>query len=252
MDWVTVPARNEEQRIGACLAALAAQPEAHAGRLGAVVVLDGCTDGTAGVVARAPAQLPVVTVVGPCAGSGPARRLGMATARDLSGGGDGALLLSTDADTRVAPDWVAAQRAALAASGAGAVGGRIDLDPAEAARLPGGVVEARAAAATGRLARVRARTPAAQHHQFSGASLGLTVWAYDRVGGVPDVPTLEDEALERALLDACVPIAYARAVRVTTSARTDGRATRGLADALAAWASERRPAGRIRPAAPRW
>lgn len=241
MDWVVVPARDEEARIGACLAALALQPEARAGRLGVVVVLDGCRDGTAEVVAAAAQSgQRIVTTAGPCSGPGPARRHGMAVARDLACGGT-RLLFSTDADTRVAPDWVGVQRAAVRDHDAQAIGGRILLDQDEAALLADGVVAARAAAAVSRLAAVRAHAPGAEHHHFSGGSLSLTLTAYDDVGGIPDVPTLEDEALERALRAAGIPIHYLDTVRVTTSARTDGRARMGLADALAGW--ERAAAG---------
>lgn len=231
--------------MGACLAALAAQPEARSSGLDVVVVLDACRDRTADVVARAPAALRIHAVTGPAAGPGPARRLGLRLARELVG--PGGVLLSTDADTRVAPDWLAAQRAAFA-SGAQAVGGRILLDDAEAAGLAPGVVAARCSAAVGRLAAVRRFAPDAEHHHFSGASLALTAAAYDRVGGLPDVETLEDEALERALRAAGIPIRYLEAVRVRTSARVDGRARRGLADALAAWEAAARGAADAIPA----
>lgn len=237
---VVVPARDEEDRIAGCLQALAAQDVTGAAPLDVVVVLDGCTDATAAVVAatarRLQDSLRVHTVAGPGRGSGPARGVGMAFARTLLGA-SGGLLLSTDADTRVAPDWLAAHHAAVLA-GARAIGGRILLDPLEAAALDPSVVAAREAAAVGRLERVRRFAPDAEHHQFSGASLALTTDAYDLVGGLPDVTTLEDEALEARLRDAGIPISYLAAVRVTTSARLDGRARRGLADALAGWSAQ--------------
>ncbi len=71
------------------------------------------------------------------------------------------------------------------------------------------------------------------HHQFSGASLAVTARTYRAVGGLPIGEALEDEALERALEDGGIPILRSRRVRVTTSARTDGRASRGLARDLA-------------------
>ncbi|WP_354701574.1 hypothetical protein DSM112329_01894 [Paraconexibacter sp. AEG42_29] len=240
MDWVVVPARDEEARIAACLGALSAQPEARAGRLGVVVVLDGCRDRTAAEVTAAARRsaLRVVTTEGPGAGPGPARRHGMSVARELADPRT-RLLLSTDADTRVAPDWVGVQRRAVRERGAQAIGGRILLDPVEAALLADGVVAARTAAAVGRLAAVRRHAPEAEHHHFSGGSLSITPVAYDLVGGIPAVTTLEDEALERELRRAGIAIHYLEAVRVVTSARTDGRARLGLSDALAAWERER-------------
>ena len=83
--------------------------------------------------------------------------------------------------------------------------------------------------------------PDSEHWQFSGGSLALTAATYERVGGLEPRAALEDEALERALLRHGVPIARPRAVRVTTSARLDGRAPRGLARdlSLSAWLSRR-------------
>ncbi len=186
---VVVPARDEEDRIAGCLDALAGQHPAVDAPLDVVVVLDGCRDATGPAVASAAHRLRralrVHTIEGPGVGSGPARSIGMRRARTLLGTAGG-LLLSTDADTRVAPDWVHMQRAAIR-GGAHAVGGRILLDPVEAAALAPEVVAARDAAAVGRLERVRAFAPDAEHHQFSGASLALTTDAYDRVGGLPDV-----------------------------------------------------------------
>lgn len=245
---VIVPARDEEDRVCACIAALAAQVGAPPFEV--VLVLDACVDATEAVACRAAADggLELRCVAGPERGVGFARRAGFdaAAARlraALSaetrprGGRPSALshppafLASTDADSVVAPDWLAASAAALA-EGAAAVGGRIELDPDEARQLPPGVLTARAAEAERRLAAVRRHTTGAEHHQFSGASLALTLAAYDLLGGLPAVAALEDEALERALLAAGLPVTYAANVRVTTSARTESRVPRGLAQVL--------------------
>jgi hypothetical protein len=73
---------------------------------------------------------------------------------------------------------------------------------------------------------------AAEHHHFSGASLSLTAETYRRCGGLPVRAALEDEALERELRARGVPIHRSNRVRVSTSARTVGRAPRGLAQDL--------------------
>ena len=146
------------------------------------------------------------------------------------------LIACTDADSTVAPDWVAAQLAA-AAAGARAIGGRIEIAPAEMAQLPPGV-------ARDRLRRQRRRHrlvladpgppgSTSEHWQFSGASLAVTADVYRRVGGMGPDPALEDEAFERALIAHGVPIHRPLAVRVTTSGRLVGRAERGLAHDLA-------------------
>ena len=77
----------------------------------------------------------------------------------------------------------------------------------------------------------------AEHAHFAGASIGLTPRAYRRAGGMGWLAALEDQELEDRLAAAGVAIHRPRPVRVTTSARTDGRAERGLALdlALADW-----------------
>lgn len=161
-------------------------------------------------------------------------------------GRPGGLIASTDADTVVSPDWLATQIDA-AARGARAIGGRIELSASELSLLPLGVARRRAAQARLRHARVLAAEPAgggrAEHWQFSGASLALTAATYAEIGGLGDHPDLEDEALERTLRRHGVPIERSLAVRVTTSARVTGRATRGLARDLARAAELERPEG---------
>ncbi len=235
---VVVPARDEQARVAACLRALAAQRDVDPARILVVLVLDGCRDETHERALAAARELPALRlhcVPGPARGPGPARALGLRVGREALGADAGqALLASTDADTCVAEDWLAVQLAAVA-DGARAIGGLIELDPREAEALPPGAVAARDARVPARLAAVRRWQPDAEHHQFSGASLALTAATYDLVGGLPEVAELEDEALERRLRSRGVPIRYLRAVRVTTSARLDGRcASAGLAVALAA------------------
>jgi glucosyl-3-phosphoglycerate synthase len=236
---VVVPARDEEERVGACLDALAGQEGVDVRAVEVLLVLDACTDATAATaqaVARRRPGLRLHLLEGPGRGVGPARRLGMdaACARLNAVGRPGGLIASTDADSVAAPDWLAAQLA-VAARGVRAIGGRIELCPRERALLPPGVVSGHAAQGRRRLARVRADAGAecVEHWQFSGASMSVTAATYAEVGGLDPLPALEDEALERALRRHGVPIERSLAVRVTTSARVVGRASRGLAQDLA-------------------
>jgi hypothetical protein len=167
--------------------------------------------------------------------------------RLLDAGVPDGLIATTDGDSRVAPDWLAVQLE-LASGGALAIGGRIELDPEEAALLPPGVLAARRDQARQRLASIRGgnarrhEDPAlCEHHQFSGASLAVTARTYQQIGGLPDVEALEDEALQRLLEERRIPIVRSKRVFVATSARTQGRAPRGLARDLghADWRARR-------------
>lgn len=133
------------------------------------------------------------------------------------------LIACTDADSAVAPDWLAAQLA-LVGHGADAIGGRIELDPDDVASLPAAALLRREQRAGVRLTAVRAEDPEAQHHFFSGASLGVTARAYAAVGGIDPVAALEDEGFGRRLVAGGWRIVRSDAVVVGTSGRTRGRA----------------------------
>ncbi len=245
---VVVPARDEEDLVGACLEALARQSGVDPASYEVLLVLDACADDTRGralAVSAAHPQLRLRLRDGPGDGPGPARRLGMdlACARLVALDRPGGLIASTDADSVVASDWLRAQLDAVG-GGARAIGGRIELDAAEAATLSPAVLHRRARNAEARHLRVLAQPGAGrrEHWQFSGASLGITAETYARVGGLaPHASALEDEALEHTLGVHGVPIERPLSVRVTTSARLGGRARRGLARdlALADWLERR-------------
>ena len=244
---VIVPAHDEEERIGRCLAALVGQVEVAPDTFEVVVVLDACTDATASVVAAAsaPGGPAIHTVTGPGQGAGPARATGMdvGCARLESIGRSDGLLASTDADSVVATDWIARQLEAIE-RGVEAIGGEVRLDPEEAAALPEGVLARREEDLAVRTLEAAARGPA-EHAHFSGASLGVTARAYRRAGGMAWIAALEDQELEDRLAAAGIAIHRLRPVSVVTAARTEGRAERGLARdlELARWLAERRYRG---------
>lgn len=238
---IVVPARDEAERIGECLLALAHQREVRPRSFEVIVILDGCHDNTAEVVeelAKSEPNPPVHTVeLTSSEGVGRARKLGMdlACQRLLGLGRDEGLIASTDADSVVASDWLARQLE-LTRLGAQAIGGHIELDPRESGALVADALIEREQRSIERMRTLLGANPSdgvAEHHQFSGASLALTAATYRRCGGLPVRAALEDEALERALGARGVPIHRSRRVRVRTSARTDGRAPRGLARDLA-------------------
>jgi glucosyl-3-phosphoglycerate synthase len=239
---VVVPARDEAERVSACLEALAEQRGVDHDAYEVLVVLDGCRDATRERVLEVGARhadlrLQMVELAAP-GGVGRARRLGMdlACERLSTVGRPGGLIASTDADSVVAEDWLTAQLV-LVRAGAQAIGGRIELDDLEAGALHRGALERRDVEAGRRMRAVLARGAArdehvAEHHQFSGASLSLTATAYRECGGLPVSAAFEDEALERELSNRGIAICRSESVRVRTSARTEGRAPRGLAHDL--------------------
>jgi glucosyl-3-phosphoglycerate synthase len=241
---VVIPARDEEERIGACLRALACQG-VSAGAFETIVVLDACGDRTAAVVAAvsASAGLRVTTIEGPGAGAGAARRAGMdlACKRLVAAGRPDGLIACTDADSRPAPDWLERQLAHVAA-GARAIAGLIELDEEEARDLPAGVRERRDRDASARLRRLRGAEPEAAHHHFAGASIGVTAATYQEVGGIEPLAALEDAGFAVRLAAHNIPILRASDVRVQTSTRSDGRVPRGLSVDLAVsgWFERRR------------
>jgi hypothetical protein len=130
------------------------------------------------------------------------------------------LLLSTDADTEVDPDWALAHLR-LAEQGWHAIAGVAEL----AAPLPAPVA-ARYASVRG-----AAHGPAG-HGNVYGANLGVRADAYAAVGGFAPFETGEDRDLWRRLGAADFRCTYATEPLVRTSARQNGRAPDGVAALL--------------------
>ncbi|MFN8112701.1 MAG: glucosyl-3-phosphoglycerate synthase [Solirubrobacterales bacterium] len=228
---VVVPARDEEDLIGGCIAALAAQRGVDSGTWEVILVLDGCSDSTedrAREAAHRSGGPALMTVESGGAGAGGARALGMEIAcrRLEEAGAERGLIATTDADSRVADDWLRNQLAAVAA-GAEAIGGAIELDPVEASGLSAPTLERRGREHSQRMLSIAGDGPT-EHPHFAGASIGVTPRAFRAIGGMEARPALEDEALAARLRRSEIEIHRLAAVRVATSARTDGRALRGL------------------------
>jgi len=253
---IIIPAKNEAARLPAALAALAVQTgldgrplPPHSFEI--IVLANNCTDATAAVVRQQARRFPHLVLhvaelrLPPAkAHVGRARRLLMdeACARLECMAGPAGVIASTDADTCAAPTWLAAIRAEIAA-GADAVGGRIFTESKKAAGAPCPVhrLEVRDAAYHLLCARLEDRLdpapadPWPRHHQHFGASLALTAGAYRRVGGLPEVRFLEDEALCQALRRHDLRLRHSPWVEVRTSARRQGRVEVGLSWQLRQW-----------------
>lgn len=235
---VAIPAKDEGQRIGACLRALLDQREFDGRRLPAdavriVVLANNCRDDTAAVARAVDSSIVVKEVALPPdqANAGAARRGAMDAASAMLPGGHG-LICSTDADSRPRRDWIVRLWAGLQ-GGAEAVAGAVEFDPLDrpafnAARR----LEARYSALQAEIiARLdpEAHNPWPNHIWAWGANLAVTSRAYRRVGGMTARPLAEDRAFVERLRLFDVPVRHCLDARVWTSARQDGRAPGGLA-----------------------
>jgi hypothetical protein len=240
---VAIPVKNEEERIGLCLEALALQENVDFGDVAVVLLLNNCTDGTAEQVREIAPLLPFrvelhsVELEGSYANAGWARKLAMDAAARLAAS-DG-LILTTDADTLAHDDWVAANLREIA-NGHDAVAGYVMADPMELMQLPPAILERgsleweyqQLAAELDARVDPEAHDPWPRHNQNCGASAAVTAAAYRAIGGLPPRPVGEDRALFEALRRIDGKIRHSLEVQVVTSARTDGRASGGLADEI--------------------
>jgi GT2 family glycosyltransferase len=238
---VAIPVCNEVEHIGACLRALDRQQGARADRV--LLLFNGCTDGTEAEVRRIMPHLQtdmdMITreLRGTQATAGFARSLAIRLAAAGLTGPD--VLMTTDADSRVAPDWVAGNLAALH-RGADAVCGRAVIDPAEARLIPAHLhaddaLERELAGLIDELTHLLDPDPYdpwPRHFEHSGASIAVRVDAWRRAGGVPPIASGEDRAFICRLRQIDARIRHAPGVRVTVSARTVGRAAGGMADTI--------------------
>lgn len=254
---VAIPVKNEAERLEACLAALARQrhcgtPAGEPHKFGVLLLLNNCSDDSAAIAARLrprlpyPLQMSTVTLPGHLSSAGYGRRLAMdAAAAWLSattsedGLIDECFLLTTDADSRVAADWVDRHFRHFQ-NGVDAVAGLVRDDPVEYRRLPRalrerGRLEERYADLLTEIDSIlvpRSWDPWPRHSMASGASIGLRLSWYRRIGGLPLRSSGEDRALLDCLDAFGTRIRHCQKTVVTTSCRLIGRADGGMAAAM--------------------
>jgi hypothetical protein len=240
---IGVPARDEADRIADCLRRLTSlEIDSRVASIEIVVLANNCTDDTARVAATFGPRCKTIAMDLPPerAHAGWARRLALdAAANRLRADTD--VLMSTDADTRVARDWLMRTLDHLDA-GWDAVAGLARLDPAELRRLDRqhrhrlALIQRHERAQTSLRARREGDEPWPRHFYEGGASIAATLSAYRRTGGAPTPPVGEDKALFEAIRQAGGRVRHPTNVRVQTSARLVGRAPGGASDTLARWA----------------
>ena len=233
MIGIVIPAHDEQLYLDDCLRAAriaACSTALHGEAVQITVVLDSCTDGSLAVVERHMAL---------CAGTScsighvtvAARNVGVARAAGVAHvlRAGARWLAFTDADTKVSPDWLAAQLRLNVDVVCGTVG--VDdwtphRDNAEALRLHFR----------------RSYTDADGHRHIHGANMGVSAEAYRRAGGFEPLACSEDVALVEALQRSGARFAWSAAPRVTTSARCDAKARGGFGDTLLRYAASARAA----------
>ena len=236
---VVVPAKDEQERLPAALAALTAAldrwEEHHAqGTAAVVVAADRCDDATVAAALEARAADPRIHVLElgePTAGQagvGRARVEGARRARALFPDvpAERLWLASTDADSRVPADWLLAQTVAA---------GRDEA-------LVLGTVDVRQGPL--RQAWLRGYRHEEGHPHVHGANLGLPWSLYEAVGGFPPVAEHEDVGLAEAVRALAgerdggdgrrVRVIATDTTRVLTSSRLEGRTPGGFSGYLKA------------------
>ena len=244
---IAVPARAEAATIESCLGAI----DVAAARSGAlsivvVVLVNNSDDATAMLARRFVARHCAVIVeditLSPAhAGSARAAALDRA-ACELPPDG---ILMTSDADSEVAPDWIAANLAEFDA-GVDAIAGVVAFNAAAWAQLPPIRAErglewrlADLHARLGTLLDPVSHDPWPNHIWAWGASLAVTVAAYHAVDGMPVVPLAEDRAFASRIQAHDLRLRHSHAPVVYTSARQCGRAPGGFADLIRAYSTGR-------------
>ncbi|HEX3683126.1 MAG TPA: glycosyltransferase [Bryobacteraceae bacterium] len=157
------------------------------------------------------------------------------------------LILSTDSDSRVAPNWICRNSDEIA-RGAQAVGGRIVVLPCELDAMHPMTLEIyrqdhlyrRLVSWVEDRCDPEPHDPWPRHYQHFGASLAITPRAYRAAGRMPPRRYLEDVAFYNALLRHDIRLRHSNRVRVFTAGRLKGRTRFGLSRQLKDWQAPRK------------
>ena len=239
---VAIPVFNEVALIGRCLQGLAQQTFVEPFEV--VLLLNNCSDGTETVVHRLAPELPFRLHIHDywlepsLVNAGIARRMAMQHAASFVRP-DG-VLFTTDADSVVPSNWIAASLAHIKA-GCDAVAGRTQMDPVDEARLPAhlGAEEACVMTYAALLDEIdfhldpSSYDPWPRHTEHSGASIAVRAACHGEVGGIPNIASGEDREFFQRLRKIDCKIRHAPEIVVTVSGRLVGRATGGMADTMA-------------------
>lgn len=248
---IAIPVRNEAARLGPLLASLGEAALRSDLPVKATILANDCRDASA-EIARAFAHPRLeVDVVEVAYGDGrPSAGRSRRHAMDLAAS-PGGLLITTDGDAILDPDWISAALRACRA-GADVVCGAIEARYDHVLASASGARITRAEAAYCALVheirhaidQVAGRQPvggALPHYTESGAALAIRAECYLAAGGLPALFSSEDRALVHLAERHGLRIVYAPGMRARVSARLRGRAVGGMADCLRSRMSDADP-----------
>ena len=253
---VVIPLRDEARHIEKALKKFARQVDLNAQSLNPeifeiIILANNCTDDSAEIVEkfrRENPQLKIhiweITLCDENANIGFVRRLLMdeAFARLQKNRFGKGVIMTTDGDTLVADDWIAANLREIE-KGADAVGGRIIISDSELENMTAPCRDTHLKDEEYRLLMAEIEDliddlpfdNAPRHHQNFNGSFAVTTEIYKKAGGIPDVKFLEDCAFFDALQRIDARVRHSPDVVVYTSARNNGRSEVGLSFQLNLW-----------------
>lgn len=253
---VVIPVRDEAENLAKTLKSVSAQFDSKGSPLDPrsfeiIILANNCRDNSAEIARQwqkksglPPIHVAEINLRAEDANIGFARRLLMNEAyhRLKTNNRKSGIIMSTDGDTQVAPDWIAVAIDEIE-NGADAVGGRIIIDNNELLKLD-------KKTRVFHLLDEKYRLLAAEfesyldpqpcdsfprHHQHFNGSFAVTTAAFEKAGGIPDVKFLEDVAFYNSLLRVDAKFRHSPQMRVFTSARNAGRTELGLSTQLKEW-----------------
>lgn len=251
---IVIPVKDEESYISKTLNAFTLQVDLFGNPLNfeqfeILILANNCSDKSVVLIKQFQIDHPnlniyleEVTLSAKQANIGYVRRKLMECAYSRLSKNGGGIIMTTDGDTTVAPNWIS-QTYLEINNGADVVGGRILLyaDEMEGLdqftrlfHLKDEKYHLLVAELEGKIINPDF-DPVPRHHQHFNGSFAITSEAYAKSGGVPIVEHLEDCAFFERLQALDIKIRHSYDVKVYTSARCVGRTQIGLSYQLNIW-----------------
>lgn len=251
---IIIPVKDEEEYITQTLSSFAVQVDSDGQAINPklfeiLVLANNCSDNSVDLIKKFQQDNPRLniclderTLEKAHANIGYVRRKLMECAYARLQKNGGGIILTTDGDTAVAPDWIYHTNLEIE-NGADAVGGRILLYDDEFKNMEESIRLHHLKDERYHLliAELEAKIlnsnsdPIPRHHQHFNGSFAITTDCYHRSGGVPIVDHLEDCAFFERLQSIDAKIRHSCNVTVRTSARCAGRTKVGLSYQLGIW-----------------